>query len=103
MVHVVSEAQPAELVFTLPAGHVHASLILLYGYLALRAMLSVKLQPYFCAIIAYIYLVVPLRELLTVHWPVSFLQTLEAPIILTTLAYYISLPHRWVFYCIITG
>lgn len=47
MCRVVTHAQPAKLMATLAARHVHAPLILLNGVLALRALLSVQLDPIF--------------------------------------------------------
>lgn len=42
---IVAHAQPAELILALTACHVHAALVLLYGYLALGTRLSVELHP----------------------------------------------------------
>lgn len=62
MVPVVSRAQPAELVSTLGAGHVHATLVLLDLDLALGAGLGVELDPYCAVIITTLDLVQPSLE-----------------------------------------
>lgn len=62
MCRVVTHAQPAKLMATLAARHVHAPLILLNGVLALRALLSVQLDPIFCVLIASANPIEPLIE-----------------------------------------
>ncbi len=95
MVPVVSSAEPAELIATLRASHVHASLVLLDLYFALWTVLSVKLDPEIRITFASLDLRVPLNKQVTVNRSMRALKALEAPIV-STLAINVRSVHRLV-------
>jgi hypothetical protein len=80
---IVSHAKPAELIATLGASHMHASLILLNLTLALGAGLRVKLDPDVCIVTTSLDSIEPLGQNIATYWSVSFLCAAEAIIIAT--------------------
>ena len=79
VVVVISEADPAELVLAARACHVHASLVLLDGLLALWAWLCVQLHPCLGVAIFVADTLQPCLQQLTVDWQMGILTALEAP------------------------
>ena len=77
---IVSEAQPAELVSALRAGHVHASLVFLNGGLALRAVFGVEFDPDIGIVHAGFDPIEPLDENVARNGSVRLLEALEAPV-----------------------
>ena len=78
MLFVVSEAEPAELILALAAGHVHAALVLLNWALALWAWLCIELDPITRVILITINLVFPLLQQVTADRHMGLLDTAEA-------------------------
>ena len=67
MLSIVSHAQPAELMLALATGHVHATLVLLDGPLALRAWLRVDLQPVLRIVLSAADAILPRGEGVTIN------------------------------------
>jgi hypothetical protein len=90
MLRVITKANPAELVVTLRAGHVHASLIFLDRICAPRARFCVQLDPSFCIIIGASHALFPLSQHVTVNRPMRWFQASKTKI-LSTFAKNVSL------------
>ena len=95
MLLVISTTKPAEFVLTVLASHMHTTLILLNVSVALRARLCIQLYPDIIVIISTIDPVIPFGKKITGQGPVSFLNTLETPIV-SAGAINISLLSSWI-------
>ena len=95
MISIVSHAQPAELVTTLRASHVHAPFIFLYLGFTFWTGLGIELYPFLICVITQACLVQPFLKQITRNRSVSTTTTFKAPI-MPTIAYNICLFHWWI-------